>query len=97
MSGALYLDSQFANLGLPSVIMVSADNNLNRAAIAEGLADANPVVGTNKAAEEIPRDRVLSDKELCLVWTCAGGGDYGAIVRLLPTRGCDPPTGALRR
>jgi integrase len=52
-------------------------------AIAEGLADANPVVGTNKAAEEIPRDRVLSDKELCLVWTCAGGGDYGAIVRLL--------------
>jgi integrase len=52
-------------------------------AIAEGLADANPVVGTNKAAEEISRDRVLSDEELCLVWTCAGGGDYGAIVRLL--------------
>jgi hypothetical protein len=36
-------------------------------AIAEGLTDANPVVGTNKAAEEISRDRVLSDEELRLV------------------------------
>ena len=51
--------------------------------IAEGLADANPVVGTNKAAEEISRDRVLSDEELRLVWSCAGEGDYGAIIRLL--------------
>jgi integrase len=51
--------------------------------IAEGLADANPVVGTNKAAEEISRDRVLNDEELRLVWSCAGEGDYGAIVRLL--------------
>ena len=42
LAAALYLDSQFANLGLPSVIMVSADNNLNRAAIAEGLAMDNP-------------------------------------------------------
>jgi integrase len=53
-------------------------------AIAEGLADANPVVGTNKAAEEISRDRVLSDEELRLVWSCAGkSDDYGAIIRLL--------------
>jgi integrase len=51
--------------------------------IAEGLADANPVVGTNKAAEEISRDRVLSDEELRLVWSCAGESDYGAIIRLL--------------
>jgi integrase len=52
-------------------------------AIAEGLADANPVVGTNKA-EEISRDRVLSDEELRLVWSCAGeNDDYGAIIRLL--------------
>jgi integrase len=47
------------------------------------LADANPVVGTNKAAEEISRDRVLSDEELRLVWSCAGEGDYSAIIRLL--------------
>ena len=33
-------------------------------AIGEGLADANPVVGTNKATEEVPRDRVLSAAEL---------------------------------
>jgi integrase len=53
-------------------------------AIGEGLADANPVVGTNKAAEEISRDRVLSDEELRLVWSYAGeGDDYGAIIRLL--------------
>jgi integrase len=52
-------------------------------AIAEGLADANPVVGTNKAAEEISRDRVLSDEDLRLVWSYAGEGDYGAIIRLL--------------
>jgi predicted nucleic acid-binding protein len=42
LAAALYLNSQFANLGLPSVVMVSADNNLNRAAIAEGLAIDNP-------------------------------------------------------
>lgn len=53
-------------------------------AIADGLTDANPVVGTNKAAEEISRDRVLSDEELRLVWSCAGeSDDYGAIIRLL--------------
>ena len=49
----------------------------------EGLADANPVVGTNKAAEEMSRDRVLSDEELRLVWAYAGEGDYGVIIRLL--------------
>jgi integrase len=52
-------------------------------AIGEGLADTNPVVGTNKATDEISRDRVLSQDELRLVWQCAGSGDYGAIVRLL--------------
>jgi integrase len=52
-------------------------------AIGEGLADANPVVGTNKACAEIARDRVLSDGELRLIWHHAGDDDYGAIVRLL--------------
>ena len=33
-------------------------------AIAEGLTDANPVVGTRKAVDEIARDRVLTDDEL---------------------------------
>lgn len=52
-------------------------------AMGEGLVDANPVVGTNKATQEIARDRVLSDDELSLVWKAAGRGEYGAIVRLL--------------
>ena len=52
-------------------------------AIGEGLTDTNPVVGTNKATEEVPRDRVLSGDELRLIWRHAGEGDYGAIVRLL--------------
>jgi integrase len=52
-------------------------------AIGEGLADANPVIGTNKSGEEVSRDRVLDDGELRLVWSCVGDGDYGVIVRLL--------------
>lgn len=52
-------------------------------AIAEGLADANPVVGTRKAVDEIARDRVLSDEEFKLIWRQVGEGDFGAIVRLL--------------
>jgi integrase len=52
-------------------------------AIAEGLADANPVVGTRKAVDEKARDRVLTDEELRLIWQHAGEGDYGAIIRLL--------------
>jgi integrase len=52
-------------------------------AIGEGLTDTNPVVGTNKATEEVARDRVLTDGELRLIWRVAGEGDYGAIVRLL--------------
>jgi integrase len=52
-------------------------------AIGEGLTDTNPVVGTNKATEEVARDRVLTGDELRLIWRHAGEGDYGAIVRLL--------------
>lgn len=52
-------------------------------AIAEGLTDANPVVGTRKPVDEVTRDRVLTEDELATIWRHAGGGDYGAIVRLL--------------
>ena len=52
-------------------------------AIGEGLANSNPVFGTNKATEEISRDRVLSPDELRLAWLHAGSGHYGAIVQLL--------------
>ena len=52
-------------------------------AIGEGLLDSNPVVGTNKAIAETPRDRVLTDNELSLIWRHAGDSNYGAIIRLL--------------
>lgn len=57
-------------------------------AIGEGLANLNPVVGTNKAIDETPRDRALSNEELALIWKCAGSGDYGVIVRLLILTAC---------
>ena len=51
--------------------------------IGEGLIEQNPVIGTNKAIDEVSRDRVLPSEELRLIWQEAGAGDYGDIVRLL--------------
>jgi integrase len=56
-------------------------------AMGEGLADRNPVIGTNKATNEIARDRVLSPLELSAIWHEAGDGDYAAIVKLLVLTG----------
>lgn len=52
-------------------------------AMREGIVEVNPVIGTNKATEEISRDRVLTDAEMALIWQHCGSGDYGRIVRLL--------------
>jgi integrase len=52
-------------------------------AMREGLAQENPVIGTNKPIEERSRDRVLSDDELATVWRACREDDYGRIVRLL--------------
>jgi integrase len=57
-------------------------------AMGEGIAESNPVVGTNKIPEGPPRDRVLSDDELIAIWRAAGEDDYGRIVRLLVLTGC---------
>jgi integrase len=58
-------------------------------AMGEGLAQANPVIGTNKAAgESKARDRVLTDQELATVWIGAPENDYGRIIRLLILTGC---------
>lgn len=49
-----------------------------------GLVAANPVAATFVPTEEKPRERVLSDNELVLVWRCTGGPvDHDRIVRLL--------------
>ena len=58
-------------------------------AMGEGLAEANPVIGTNKAAGEIKaRDRVLTDNELATIWRGLPDNGYGRIVRLLVLTGC---------
>jgi integrase len=55
--------------------------------IREGIADANPVVGTNKQTDEKSRDRVLSDAELMAIWKACRDDDHGRIVRLLMLTG----------
>jgi len=51
-------------------------------AIGEGLAESNPVSGTNKTGSTA-RERVLQDKELIAIWRKLGDDDYGDILRLL--------------
>lgn len=51
--------------------------------VAEGMCDANPVAGTRALADEVRRERVLSDDELRALWRACGDDDFGRIVRLL--------------
>jgi integrase len=57
-------------------------------AIGEGLADENPVAGTNRRSDDDPRTRVLSDAEIVKSWNGLPSGQYGAVVRLLILTGC---------
>lgn len=58
-------------------------------AIKEGLADANPVIGTRKPDEDArPRERVLDNNELAAVWRACGDDDYGKILKLIILTGC---------
>ena len=50
-------------------------------AMKEGLALNDPVVNTNKRDEK-PRDRVLTDDELGLIWRNLPNGHFGTIVKL---------------
>ena len=52
-------------------------------AMGEGLAELNPVAGTNRATEEVSRNRVLTEAELAAVWRACGDDDHGRITRLL--------------
>lgn len=52
-------------------------------AIAEGLAEKNPVIGTRPPAEEVRRDRVLGLAEVAAVWKACGSDDFGRIVQIL--------------
>ena len=55
-------------------------------AMREGLAIANPVIATNKRAER-PRERVLTDAELRLIWKALDDNQYSTIIRLLALTG----------
>jgi integrase len=55
-------------------------------AMGQGLAEANPLFGIAKFAER-PRERVLCDTELRLVWNAAGDDHFGAIIKLLMLTG----------
>ena len=58
-------------------------------AMREGLCEANPVLATNDPAAGIPpRDRVLSDDEIRIVWNACGDDAAGRIVKLLLLTGC---------
>ena len=52
-------------------------------AMGEGLAEQNPVVGTNRPAQPVERDRVLSDSELAAIWRASGDDAYGKVIKLL--------------
>ena len=52
-------------------------------AVAQGFLETNPVEGTAKAAENGPRERVLTPGELAEVWTALGADDFSNIVRLV--------------
>jgi integrase len=49
----------------------------------EGLCDANPFLGTNKADEGGPRERVLTVPELVDIWNACRDDDHGRICKLL--------------
>jgi integrase len=55
-------------------------------AMGEGLAETNPVVGTNRS-EEKSRERVLDPAELRLIWNAVRNDDFGAILKLLMLTG----------
>src|SRR5262249_31136668 len=57
-------------------------------AMQQGIAEANPVIGTAKPATGPAKDRVLTDDELRAIWNACGDDDYGRIVRLLILTGC---------
>lgn len=58
-------------------------------AMKEGLCESNPVMATNDpTAGRLPRDRVLSDEELRIIWSSCQDDSPGRIVKLLLLTGC---------
>jgi len=57
-------------------------------AMGEGMAQDNPVIGTNRAAPVSERERVLSDVETVTIWRALPDNDFGRIAKLLFLTGC---------
>jgi integrase len=55
-------------------------------AMTEGYCEQNPLLGRDTFAES-PRERVLTDDELRVIWAEAGEDQYGDIIRLLMLSG----------
>jgi integrase len=66
----------------------SALSSLFSWAVGEGLAELNPVVGTNKPDDAPARERVLTETEIATIWRACGDDHYGRIVRLLLLTAC---------
>jgi integrase len=57
-------------------------------AIKDGIADENPVTGTNNpAAGAVSRERVLKEHELRSIWNACRNDDFGRIIKLLMMTG----------
>jgi integrase len=52
-------------------------------ALANGRAQANPVVGTARPKTPPARDRILTDRELAAIWKAAGDDAFGRVLKLL--------------
>jgi integrase len=61
----------------------SAMSSLYTWALGHGLAEINPVVGTLKPQDAVPRERVLSGPELAAIWRTCGDGAFATTVKLL--------------
>src|SRR5262249_38245565 len=53
-----------------------------------GLLATNPIVATNRAVANGPRDRQFDNSELAQIWSALPDNGYGDIVRLLAFTGC---------
>lgn len=54
----------------------------------QGLAEANPCIGTANPDSAPARDRVLSNVELARLWHACQDDDFGRIIKLLMLTGC---------
>jgi integrase len=52
-------------------------------ALGHGLCEINPVIGTLKPQDAVPRSRVLTDSELAAIWRACGDDAFATTIKLL--------------